>query len=136
VGYYGGGTLHDINFSPRVRLTDQLSAQISYGINRATFPERYCVVQDGDGCGFTDHLINARVNYNFNNQWLTSTIIQYNNEGHFWGYNFRLNYIFRPGDDFFFIYNEGRQIEGPMKYALAGEKDRSIQAKLTYSFDY
>jgi hypothetical protein len=132
VGYYGGGTFDDININPRVRITDQLSTQISYGINKATFPESMCFVKDGDGCGFTDHLVNARVNFNVNNQWLTSTFIQYNNADNFVGFQFRLNYIYRPGDDFFLIYNEGRQAGGPQD----GEKDRTIQAKLTYSFDY
>ena len=81
---------------------------------------------------FTDHVINSRVNYNFNNQWLTSTSIQYNNTDSFVGFNFRLNYIYRPGDDFFFIYNEGRRVDGPFD----GQLDRTMQAKLTYSFDY
>jgi hypothetical protein len=132
VGYYGGGTLHDININPRVRITDQLSTQVSYGITKATFPESMCVVKDGGGCGFTDHLITTRLNYNLNNQWLTSTIIQYNNEDDLLGLQLRLNYIFRPGDDFFLIYNDGRQTDGPRD----GEKDRTIQAKLTYSFDF
>ena len=79
-----------------------------------------------------DHTVNGRVNYNFNNQWLASTIVQYNNTDSFWGVNFRLNYIFRPGDDFFLIYTEGRRVGGD----LEGEKDRILQTKLTYSFDF
>lgn len=132
IGYYGQGTLHSVNINPRVRLTNQLSLQVNYGIDKATFPVSLCVDKTQGGCGFTDHLINSRVNYNFSNQWLTSTIIQYNSADHFWGFNVRLNYIFRPGDDFFLIYNEGRQNGGP----LDGEKDRRVQAKLTYSFDF
>jgi uncharacterized protein DUF5916/cellulose/xylan binding protein with CBM9 domain len=135
IGYYGGGTLHDINFNPRVRLTTQLSLQMQYGINKATFPARFCVNPVNGGCGFTDHLVNARVNYNFNNQWLTSTIIQYNNADHFWGLNMRLNYIFRPGDDFFLIYNEGRRFKDAAGVPY-GPNERTIQAKMTYSFDF
>jgi hypothetical protein len=85
--------------------------------------------QDGR---FTDHVINSRINYNFNNRWPTSTAIQYNNTDSFIGFNFRLNYIYRPGDDFFFINNKGRRVGG----ALDGQQDRTVQAKLTYSFDY
>ena len=132
VGYFGRGTLHNININPRVRLTDQLSAQLNYQINKATFPESMCVVKDSGGCGFTDHIVNTRVNYNFNNQWLTSATIQYNNADSFLGVNFRLNYIIRPGDDFFLIYNEGRRVSG----SLDGQKDRTLQGKLTYSFDF
>jgi hypothetical protein len=76
--------------------------------------------------------VSTRLNYNFNNQWLTTTIVQYNNSENFFGFNFRLNYIFRPGDDFFLIYNEGRIYGGPFD----GQKDRTLQTKLTYSFDF
>jgi hypothetical protein len=135
MGYWGSGTLHDLAFSPRVRLTDQLSAQISYSINKATFPVSACVDKTKSQCGFTDHVINTRINFNFNNQWLTSTTVQYNNADHFWGYNFRLNYIFRPGDDFFLIYNEGHTGD-EMDDPLRQHNDRTLQAKLTYSFDF
>ena len=85
--------------------------------------------------------MNFRVNYNFNNQWLTTTTLQYNNVDSFAGINFRLNYIFRPGDDIFLVYNEGfravfddnnRRVAG----LFDGQRDRSLQLKLTYSFDY
>jgi hypothetical protein len=137
MGYWGSGTLHDITFSPRVRLTNQFSAQISYGINKATFPARVCVDKTKSECGFTDHIINTRINFNLNNQWLTSTTIQYNNADNFLGFNFRLNYIFRPGDDFFLIYNEGHTGEDPVTNdPTRRHNDRTLQAKLTYSFDF
>ena len=82
------------------------------------------------------------MNYSLNNRWLTSTVLQYNNADDLWGLNVRLNYIFRPGDDFFLIYTEGRQ--GPSIFEdghrvddpLRQHTDRTIQAKFTYSFDY
>ena len=77
-------------------------------------------------------MVNFRTFYDLSNEWLTTTTIQYNSVDSFAGLNFRLNYIFRPGDDFFLVYNEGRQVGGPRD----GEKDRSLQLKLTYSFDY
>jgi len=143
VGYYGGGTNHDININPRIRITDQVSTQLSYGINKISFPVRMCVNKSNpQGCGFTDHQISWRLNYSFNNQWLTSTILQYNNADDLWGLNVRLNYIFRPGDDFFLIYTEGRQ--GPSIFEdgrrvddlSRRQNDRTLQAKFTYSFDY
>lgn len=136
IGYFGGGTLHDINFNPRIRITSQLSGQVGYSISKATFPSRMCFDRTVSQCGFTDHVVNARMNYNFNNQWLTSTIIQYNNVDHVWGVNFRLNYIFRPGDDFFLIYNEGRRFRDEHSGLAYGPNERTLQAKLTYSFDF
>jgi hypothetical protein len=143
VGYFGGGTNDDISFGPRFRISDRASTQVSYSINKISLPVRMCIDKtDPDGCGFTDHQVSWRLNYSFNNQWLTSTILQYNNADDLWGLNVRLNYIFRPGDDFFLIYTEGRQ--GPSIFEdghriddpLREHTDRTIQAKLTYSFDY
>ena len=120
-GYFGG-SLTEWSFSPRLKVTNNLSFNLQYTINDATFGKN----------SFVDHIVNFRFNYNFNNQWLTTTTIQYNNADSFAGINFRLNYIFRPGDDFFLVYNEGRQLGD----VFPSQKDRSLQAKLTYSFDF
>ena len=127
-----GGSLQSVSLEPHLKVTEQFSFEMKYQLNKASFPAPMCVDPAVARCGFTDHTVNTRINYNFNNQWLTSTIVQFGNGDHFLGFNFRLNYIFRPGDDFFLIYNEGRRVGGP----LEGQKDRTVQAKLTYSFDF
>ncbi len=129
-GYFGGDLI-EWRVQPKLKLTDNLSFELNYRINDITFGQT----------SFIQHVANFRINYNFNNQWLTGTTIQYNNVDSFAGINFRLNYIFRPGDDLFLVYNEGRrsvfdnegrQIAG----VFGGQKDRSLQLKLTYSFDF
>ena len=143
--YYDGGSLNELRLEGRLRVNEQFSVEPRYELNKASldpgiytddqgnFPE-----QQGT---FSDHVINTRLNYNFNNQWLTSTTLQYNSTESLWGFNFRLNYIFRPGDDLFLVYNEGRRaIFDPNGSQIAGvfdgRKDRSLHLKLTYSFDY
>lgn len=121
VGYFGGN-LVQWDIQPRLRLTNKLSFDLSYRLNTFDFDERE----------FTDHVVNFRAFYNFNNQWLTTTTIQYNNVDMFAGVNFRLNYIFHPGDNFFLVYNDGRRTSG----AQLGERDRAVLAKLSYSFDF
>ncbi len=81
---------------------------------------------------FTSQVTNARANYAFSNQWLTSTTVQYSSLDDFVNFRFRLNYIYRPGDDIFFIYNEGRNVD-ERESGLVG---RSIMLKWTYSFDF
>jgi hypothetical protein len=140
-GYYKGGFLQAYGFQPRVKISEQFSVEADYRFNRASLPSPFCISGSPTGCGFTDHNLNTRINYNFNNQWLTSTTVQYNNTENFLGFNFRLNYIFHPGDDLFIVYNEGRQAifdRGGREIAgvFDGRKDRSLQIKLTYSFDY
>ena len=136
--HYGffGGDLSILQLQPRLKLTEQLSVEMQYELNHATFQPGKFTNEAGAFSGqegsFTDHVVNTRINYNFSNQWLTSTTVQYNNTDSFLGFNFRLNYIFRPGDDLFLVYNEGRRVGG----LLDGQKDRTLQVKLTYSFDY
>jgi hypothetical protein len=120
-GYYKGNLVKfqtDHNF----KINAQSSVEASYEAFVASIP----------GGDFTQHVLNLTANYALNNQWLTSTTLQWDNIDRFGGVHFRLNYIFRPGDDFFLIYDEGRQVGGPNR----GEKNRSLQAKFTYSFDY
>ena len=76
--------------------------------------------------------MNNRFNYAFNRRWLTSTLFQWANTRDLIGFNFRLNYIYRPGDDIFLVYNEFRR-------TVAGgpdQLDRSIALKFTHSFDF
>jgi hypothetical protein len=82
---------------------------------------------------FTSHLINSQLNYSFNNRWLTSTTVQYNSLARLSAVNFRLNYIYRPGDDFFLIYNESRTLADG---TIAGAWNRSVIAKITHSWDF
>jgi len=120
-GYYGGN-MNKLTFRPLLKVNENFSLETQYEIDNASLP----------GGDFTQHAVNFRLNYALNNQWLTSTTLQYDHLDDFFGFHFRLNYIFRPGDDFFLIYTEGRLIDGD----LSGEKDRSLQGKLTYSFDF
>jgi hypothetical protein len=135
------GSLDILGATPSVRFTESFSMNVSYDLNRAKFPAGKYTDGNGDfpaaATSFTDHVVNARVNYNFSNSWLTSTTIQYNNADNFLGFNFRLNYIFRPGDDFFLIYNAGHTGEDAVTGDISRRhNDRTLQAKLTYSFDF
>ena len=61
---------------------------------------------------------------------MTSTIVQYNNTREIKGINFRLNYIYRPGDDFFLVYRDTRNGLNPQF------SDRAFLVKFTRSFDF
>ena len=117
-----GGDVHRLVFNPRIKVSQSLTLTPSYTINKASY-------SNGK---FTDHVLNTGIEYAFNNQLLTSTIIRYNNTGAFFGVQFRLNYIFRPGDDFFLVYNMGRATADTRN----NQMDQTLAAKLTYSFDY
>ena len=120
-GFYHGN-LFKSQLSPLLKVNNKLSLTLYYEINKASLP----------GGDFTAHIANGGINYSINNRWLTSTTLQYENANSFVGVHFRLNYIFRPGDDFFLVYDEGRWVGGPR----FGQRERTLQAKLTYSFDF
>ena len=120
-GFFGGN-LMELRVAPQIKLTDSFSVDLIYALDDVDLPQG----------AFTSHVLNTRVNYAFSNKWLTSATVQYSNLDDFVNFRFRLNYIFRPGDDLFFIYNEGRNLDD-LRQGLVG---RSFLVKWTYSFDF
>jgi hypothetical protein len=70
------------------------------------------------------------VNYSLSQKWLTRTTLIVNSQNRTVGANFRLNYIFRPGDDLFFVYSESRGYGD-----TGGLNNRAFIVKMTYSLD-
>ena len=121
-GFYGGSNT-EVTWSPLWKASPNLSISPAYQWSRVSLPQGK----------FTAHLINSQVNYAFNNRWLTATTVQYNSLARLSAVNFRLNYIYRPGDDFFLIYNESRTLANG---SITGPWNRSIIAKVTHSWDF
>ena len=76
---------------------------------------------------FSSRVSNIRINYNFTNNWLTTTTLQHDNINDLVNVNFRLNWIYRPGDDFFLVFSQTQD---------SGLTDRAIILKLTHSFEF
>lgn len=103
--------------APSFRPSSHVSVEASYEWNDVELLE-------GD---FTTHVVNGRINLNLSNRWLTTTLLQYDSASERKVVYFRLNYIYRPGDDIFVVYNQTD---------LPGLKaDRALMIKLTHSFD-
>ncbi len=121
--YYGeGGKRSLLEIGPVIKLTSRFSAEIEYSMNRIQLPATEAV---------DFHQVNSVFNFAFSRKWLTSTRIQYNSADDVIGLNFRLNYIYRPGDDLFIVINAfGDRSISPT------EVDRSLIVKLTHSFDF
>ena len=120
-GFFGGNH-HELRIQPQIALNDTLSLNVGYALDDVKMPWG----------NFTSHVLNNRINYAFSNRWLTSATIQYSNLRKLVNYRLRLNYIHRPGDDLFIIYNEGRNVAEESDGFLG----RSIMVKWTYSFDF
>jgi hypothetical protein len=121
-GFYGGSNT-ELAWRPLWKPSPNVSVGPAYQWSRVSLPRGR----------FTSHLINSQLNYAFSNRWLTATTIQYNNLARLTSVNFRLNYIYRPGDDMFLVYNEATtRADG----TNAGSKNRSIILKVTRSWDF
>ena len=119
---YYGGKRNLLQITPVIKLSSRFSAEISYSFNRIR-------LETGDPVNF--HQVNNRINFAFSRKWLTSTSIQYNSSSNVIGVNFRLNYIYRPGDDLFIVYSDFRERQNS-----PSEMDRSLAVKFTHSFDF
>ena len=76
--------------------------------------------------------MNGRINVNPSNKWLTTTIAQYDSASVRRVFFFRLNYIFRPGDNLFFVFNQTTQPGA----RGADQRDRAVMLKMTYALDF
>ena len=109
------------DISPQFKPTQNLSFEPGYEWNKISLPD----------VSFTTQEFNGEVNYSFNQKWLTRTTVLLDSQDQEYTVNFRLNYIFRPGDDLFVVYNETRN------YGSGGGQlqNRALIVKLTFSLD-
>ena len=114
---FWSGSRTTLNLSPRIRWSRNLSFDIGFRLDDVDLPFGK----------FSSKVSNVEINYNFTNSWLTKTTVQYDSLRDELGINFRLNWIYQPGDDLFLVYNQ----EGS-----SGQTDRAVILKFTHSFDF
>jgi hypothetical protein len=119
-GGFFDGTLTSFAISPSFRPNPNVSFAPSVEWNRITRL----------GTTFITRELNTEVNYSLSQKWLTRTALVWNSQDSNVLVNFRLNYIFRPGDDLFFVYSESRAYGD-----IGGLINLALIVKLTYSLD-
>ena len=118
-GFFNGSRTR-FAISPQFKPTQNLSFEPGYEWNKISLPEISFITQE----------FNGEVNYSFSQKWLTRTTFLLDSQEQEYTVNFRLNYIFRPGDDLFVVYNETRS------YGTGGQlQNRALIVKLTFSLD-
>lgn len=121
-GEFYSGTRNYVRLTPVWRPSSLLSFETAYEFNDVDLREG----------AFTTHVLNARMNVNLSNRWLTTTLAQYDSASRRQVLYGRLNYIFRPGDDLFVVYTQSRQTGA----STAIPADHSLIVKMTYSLDF
>ena len=119
-GGFFDGTITSFEISPVVRPNAKLSIEPGFGWNRIS----------RQNSAFITRELNTQVNYSLSQKWLTRTTLVWNSQDNEFLVNFRLNYIFRQGDDLFVVYSESRN-HGERNGLL----NRALIVKLTYSLD-
>ncbi|TKJ32339.1 hypothetical protein CEE39_05790 [bacterium (candidate division B38) B3_B38] len=119
-GFYSGNS-RILNVRTGWRPTPSFASEISVIYNYVNLPQ-------GD---FANHLLRARMIYNFSTRLALMSLIQWNGDTDEVDVNIRLNFIHKPGSDLFIVYNESRLVEG----LPSGIRDRALLIKFTYLFN-
>jgi uncharacterized protein DUF5916/cellulose/xylan binding protein with CBM9 domain len=119
-GDFYGGKRRYVQLAPSFKPMALLSVEAGYEFNDVS-------LREGD---FTTHVFNARVNFNLSNRLLTTTLAQYDSASKQHVLFFRLNYIYRPGDDLFVVFNRSTET------SAAKVSEYTLLVKLTYSLDF
>lgn len=127
LGQYYDGNQFTIRLMSSLKLGAFLSLQPSYEYDRIRFP-----VRDQT---FTGHIASLQTVIMFNNKLSVNALVQYSNIAHGLITNIRLRYNPKEGNDFYLVFNEGRNIEldreSPKLDPIA---NRGILIKYTYTF--
>jgi hypothetical protein len=94
----------------RVNAGSRVSFEPTYQMNAVDIAQR----------SFTSHLIGSRVTYTLTPLMFASSLLQYNSSSHVVSANVRLRWEYRPGSEFFIVYNEERDTLARRFPALAG----------------
>ena len=103
-----------------------LSAQ--YQFNQVVdLPETYFT--DGEPRPVYANLFRGRLDYSFSTELFAKLFAQWNADSNVVSTNFLINYIYRPGSDFYFVFNQTYDTNGTTKSRLL---DSAVVAKVTY----
>ena len=96
-GDYFHGNRVSIDIDGQWRMTYQLAIETRYQRNWIKLPETDL---------FTTNVVGTRISYALNTRFFTKLYAQWNDSGERASANFLLNYIYRPGSDFYLVYDQ------------------------------
>ncbi len=105
----------DGNLKPTVRI----SVNVDYEFNRVSLRSH----------SFDANLFSGRINYSFSTTLFAKLFAQWNTETDLISTNFLINYIYRPGSDFYFVFNQTYDTDKTTKTVL---QSSTVVAKMTF----
>jgi hypothetical protein len=107
----------------RVSVTDALSIEPNYSLNKVTLVEGR----------FTSHLLGTRITYTVTPLMFVSTLVQYNSSTNSVSTNARLRWEYQPGSELFLVYNDERNT---LSRGFPGLNTRALIVKVNRLFRY
>ncbi|MDE0016655.1 MAG: hypothetical protein OXU51_10735, partial [Candidatus Poribacteria bacterium] len=119
-GDYFHGNRVGISLDSQWRMTYQLAIETRYQRNWINLPEIDL---------FTTNVVGARISYALNTRFFTKLYTQWNDSAERASANFLLNYIYRPGSDFYLVYDQAWDTSDGFH-----THDWTVLSKFTYLF--
>lgn len=127
LGQYYDGTLISSKLMPQWSLSQSIKIEGQYQYNLISFP-----VRDQK---YVSHVAGLKLTYMFNTKLSAGAFIQYNSAADAFLTNIRIRYNQREGNDFYLVFNEGRNTEFLRESTLLPRIDnQTLQIKYSHTF--
>lgn len=122
IGGFYNGNLFRVNTTVRWKVSQHLNLELSYNRNQFDLPV--------EGGKFTTNIVATRIVYSFSPDLYAKAFVQWNQDEKLFRSNFLIRWIYKPGANVYFIYNETREVG-----AQAPLQDRVVMIKVTFLFN-
>lgn len=127
LGQYYDGSVVSLKFKPQWSVSHSVKLDAQYQYNRVKLPDR--------DQKYLSHIIGLKLLYMFSTKISASAFIQYSSSEDVYLTNLRVRYNPREGNDFYIVFNEGRNTDifrEPIELPHVGYQ--TIQFKYSYTF--
>jgi hypothetical protein len=127
-GQFYDGWRFSIRLQPTWNISKHFELGGTYGFDHVNFTDR--------NLRMTNHILGVKTLYMLNTKLSVNAFIQYNTAEHSIASNLRLRYNPKEGNDFYIVFNEGRNTNLTREIPnLPVYSSRAVMAKYTYTFN-
>ncbi len=125
VGDFYNGIRRGFDIRLDLRFAGRFSVEPRYEFNRITLPQQD---KPDEQVSFDTNIFGGRIVYSFSTDLFTKFYVQWNSDRNLVTTNFLVNYIYRPGSDFYFVFNQTHGTDS----LTSGLMDTTVVGKVTY----
>ncbi len=118
-GNFYNGQIRKFFVDGSLKPNGRISINVDYEFNRVNLPND----------SFDANLFSGRFNYSFSTTLFAKLFAQWNTEAQVISTNLLINYIYRPGSDFYFVFNQSYDTDPTTKAVL---RSSTVVAKMTF----